>query len=159
MDRKERFSPSIEADSRIMQTRGSNPGTLDREAELRRRNEEIDMRQHEALRIAQAVVRQQEAKLALSPSSTRSPARLVKFLSHRPNTYFVFGSAIFLCSWVQQPSKCILVREWFAALRVSFLHNRIEPPREHLPTDLPPHEYPQTNTCPTVKMKKMRRTK
>jgi hypothetical protein len=78
MDRKDRMSASTEADSRIMQTRGSHPGSLEREAELRRRNEEIDMRQNEALRIAQSVVRQQEAKLVLSPSSARSSNRQVK---------------------------------------------------------------------------------
>jgi hypothetical protein len=61
-----------------MQTSGSGGFTAsEREAELRRRNEEIDARQSEALRVAQDVVRLQQAKLVLSPGGKRSPSRQV----------------------------------------------------------------------------------
>lgn len=61
-----------------MQTSGSGGLTAsEREAELRRRNEEIDARQSEALRVAQDVVRLQQAKLVLSPGGKRSPNRQV----------------------------------------------------------------------------------
>jgi hypothetical protein len=54
-------------------------GSLDvseREAELRRRNEEIEIRQAEAVRIARDIIQTQEAKLAFSPSQSRSARRM-----------------------------------------------------------------------------------
>jgi len=47
----------------------------EREAELRRRNEEIEIRQAEAVRIARDIIQTQEAKLATSPSQCRSARR------------------------------------------------------------------------------------
>ncbi len=47
----------------------------EREAELRRRNEEIEVRQAEAERIARDIIQTQEAKLATSPSQCRSARR------------------------------------------------------------------------------------
>ena len=58
----------------------------EREAELRRRNEEIELRQAEAVRIARDIIQTQEAKLATSPSPSRSTSRRNKVfvtLSHR----------------------------------------------------------------------------
>ncbi len=54
----------------------------EREAELRRRNEEIEVRQAEAVRIARDIIQTQEAKLASSPSQCRS-ARRNKVCMHR----------------------------------------------------------------------------
>jgi hypothetical protein len=53
----------------------------EREAELRRRNEEIEIRQAEAVRIARDIIQTQEAKLATSPSQCRS-ARRNKVVAH-----------------------------------------------------------------------------
>jgi hypothetical protein len=58
-------------------------GSIDvseREAELRRRNEEIEVRQAEAVRIARDIIQTQEAKLATSPSQCRSARRKVCFI-------------------------------------------------------------------------------
>ena len=56
-----------------MQTSGFlGVDTSEREAELRRRNEEIELRQAEAVRIARDIIQSQEAKLATSPSPSRA---------------------------------------------------------------------------------------
>ena len=63
---------------RKMQTFGSVMNPTEREAELRRRNEEIELRQAEAVRIARDIIQTQEAKLATSPSPSRSVSRRSK---------------------------------------------------------------------------------
>jgi len=81
-----------------MQTFGSTDPTAEREAELRRRNEEIEMRQAEAVRIARDIIQTQEAKLATSPSSTRSASRRNKVFDERNdgsgNSHRFFGESM-----------------------------------------------------------------
>lgn len=99
------FDPSLTT-IRKMQTFGSVMNPTEREAELRRRNEEIELRQAEAVRIARDIIQTQEAKLATSPSPSRSVSRRSKVFWSPGLILSCFSIPLFLillilvwCAW------------------------------------------------------------